>query len=69
MSIPDEALSSDLDTVRGWIDAAQRVVVLTGAGISPESGIPDFRSGNGIWARYPPEEYATIEAFWADFFS
>jgi NAD-dependent deacetylase len=42
------------------------VIALTGAGISTESGIPDFRSPTGIWAAYDPQEYATIEAFRAD---
>jgi NAD-dependent deacetylase len=44
----------------------QPCVVLTGAGTSTESGIPDFRSATGIWARYDPREVASIDGFRRD---
>lgn len=42
---------------------SKSTLALTGAGISVESGIPDFRSAGGLWSRFDPEEYATITAF------
>jgi len=42
---------------------ARRPAALTGAGISVESGIPDFRSPDGLWAIFSPEEYATLDVF------
>jgi NAD-dependent deacetylase len=44
----------------------RRALALTGAGISVESGIPDFRSRDGLWSRFDPMEYATISAFKRD---
>jgi NAD-dependent deacetylase len=44
----------------------QPCVVLTGAGVSTESGIPDFRSPTGIWAEVDPMEYASLRAFRED---
>ncbi len=45
---------------------SRSTIALTGAGISVESGIPDFRSKGGLWDRYDPEEYGTIYAFQRD---
>jgi NAD-dependent deacetylase len=56
-----------IDTARRWIDAATRVVALTGAGISTDSGIPDFRGPQGVWTRDPEaEKMATIQHYVAD---
>ncbi len=46
--------------------ASRLTLALTGAGVSVESGIPDFRSAEGLWAKYDPAEYATITAFRQD---
>ena len=48
------------------IRTRQPCVVLTGAGVSTESGIPDFRSPTGIWAQVDPMEYASLRAFRED---
>jgi NAD-dependent deacetylase len=48
------------------ISRRQPCVVLTGAGVSTESGIPDFRSPTGLWAQFDPLEYGSIEAFRRD---
>jgi NAD-dependent deacetylase len=48
------------------IRANQPCVALTGAGVSTESGIPDFRSAGGVWAQYDPYEVASVEAFHRD---
>ena len=52
-----------INRVASWIRAAERVAVLTGAGISAESGVPVFRGPGGLWRQFRPEELATPEAF------
>lgn len=48
-----------LEEVAGWLREARSIVVLTGAGISTESGIPDFRGPDGLWTRNPDAERAS----------
>jgi NAD-dependent deacetylase len=56
-----------VDDARRLIDEAQQVVVLTGAGISTDSGIPDFRGPQGVWTKNPgAEKTATLQYYLAD---
>lgn len=55
------------EQVQGWVNSARRVVVLTGAGISTDSGIPDFRGPQGVWTRNPlAEKLSNIHYYMAD---
>ena len=56
-------VSGNLDAVARWVAGARHAVALTGAGISVESGIPDFRSARGLWSVFDPMEYATYSCF------
>jgi len=59
----DMADEKDIEIARKMIEKSSKIAVLTGAGISVDSGIPDFRSEGGLWERYDPHEYATYESF------
>jgi NAD-dependent deacetylase len=56
-----------VEQVKLWIDASNAITVLTGAGISTDSGIPDFRGPNGVWTKDPSaEKLATLEHYVSD---
>jgi NAD-dependent deacetylase len=63
---PDMDLMQSMERAREWLRAARAVAVLTGAGISAESGIPTFRSAGGLWRNFRPEDLATPQAFARD---
>ena len=52
-----------VEQTRAWLKQARSVAVLTGAGVSEESGVPTFRGKQGLWRQYRPEDLATAEAF------
>ena len=58
-----EKLSSEIAKVRNILKTASHVLVLTGAGISAESGIPTFRGAGGLWRKYDATSLATPQAF------
>ncbi len=62
---PDQ-LTAQMEEVARLLAASQRVVALTGAGISVESGIPAFRGAQGLWDKYDPIQFASLQAFEAD---
>jgi len=63
----DPGLEASIERARRLVDDAERVVVLTGAGISTDSGIPDFRGPNGVWTRNPAaEKQATLQHYLSD---
>jgi len=55
-----------VDHVREWLKLARSVAVLTGAGVSAESGVPTFRGNNGLWKQRRAEDLATPAAFARD---
>jgi NAD-dependent deacetylase len=59
-------MNNSIEQARAWLRAARHVAVLTGAGISAESGLPTFRGANGLWRNYAPQQLATPQAFARD---
>lgn len=57
---------ANLEMVKALLDGAERVVVLTGSGVSAESGIPTFREADGLWRQFRAEELARPDAFAED---
>lgn len=56
----------EIDHARRLVGSARRILILTGAGVSAESGVPTFRGSDGLWRTYRPEDLATPQAFQAD---
>lgn len=59
-------MAQPISTAVHLLKGSRKTIALTGAGVSTESGIPDFRSRDGLWSRYDPMEYGTLGAFKRD---
>jgi len=59
----EEAFVKAVQQLSKMVQSARKIIALTGAGVSVESGIPDFRGSGGLWSKYDPMEYAHISAF------
>ncbi len=66
MRVMKVRLEKKIETAAGWLRKAEKVTVLTGAGVSAESGIPTFRGADGLWKKYRATDLATPEAFKRD---
>ena len=53
----DQTIQEKVNTIAHWIAGASRTVIFTGAGVSTESGVPDFRSPGGLWDRFNPNDF------------
>jgi NAD-dependent deacetylase len=62
-SLVEMSNTNAIERARKLVSNSKKITALTGAGISVDSGIPDFRSEGGLWERFDPHEYATIESF------
>jgi NAD-dependent deacetylase len=53
----EAAMEEQLKQIAQWINTSKRIIIFSGAGLSTESGIPDFRSPGGVWDKYDPEDF------------
>ncbi|WHZ20679.1 MAG: NAD-dependent protein deacetylase of SIR2 family [Rhodanobacteraceae bacterium] len=74
--VTDLESAGNVEQLAAWLAARSRVTVITGAGVSTQSGIPDYRDGDGNWKRSPPVQYAdfvhgaaTRRRYWARSFT